>query len=118
MKDIETKEDIVLLVDTFYNKVQKNALLEPVFTKFVDGNWEAHHDKLYRFWQTVLFKEKTYSGRPHKLHDKMKVSRLHFDTWLEIWQQTVDELFKGNMAERAKFRGKTMADSFFERLKE
>lgn len=118
MRDIETKEDIVILVDSFYKRVQENTLLAPVFSASIKDNWEEHHDKLYRFWQTVLFKEKTYSGRPHKKHERMIVSRQHFDTWLEIWKQTVDELFAGTTADRAKFRGETMADSFFERLQE
>lgn len=116
MKDIESQEDIVLLVDAFYAEVQKNELLAPVFNKHLANKWDVHHEKLYRFWQTVLFKEKTYSGKPHKLHDKMVVSSNHFDLWIKIWQQTVDVLFVGDVAERAKYRGQTMADSFFEKI--
>lgn len=117
MKDIEDKQDIVLLVDTFYAEVQKDKLLAPVFNKYLNNKWDVHHEKLYRFWQTVLFKEKTYSGQPHKMHEKMTVSRQHFDRWLQVWNHTVDQLFEGRMADRAKFRGQTMADSFFKKMK-
>lgn len=116
MRDIETKEDIALLVDAFYAEVQKDALLAPVFNEHLADKWDEHHEKLYRFWQTVLFREKTYSGRPHKMHEKMQISSTHFDLWIKIWQQTVDKLFEGEIAERAKFRGQTMADSFFEKM--
>ncbi len=116
MKDIESLEDIVVLVDTFYAKVQQNGLLAPVFDAFVAGNWDEHHDKLYRFWQSVLLKEMTYSGKPHKHHEKMEVSRQHFDKWLEIWTQNVDEHFAGPTADRAKYRGATMADNLFRKM--
>jgi hemoglobin len=47
----------------------------------------------------------------------MHIKKGHFDHWLEVWCSTVDELYEGEIAERAKFRGKTMAKAFYSKIK-
>jgi hemoglobin len=37
---------------------------------------------------------------------------LHFEKWLELFHETVDELFAGEKAEEAKWRGNRMAEMF------
>ncbi|HEK19441.1 MAG TPA: group III truncated hemoglobin, partial [Bacteroidetes bacterium] len=60
--DILSLTDIKLLVDTFYERIQKNELLGPIFNERIKDNWPEHLDKMYRFWQTVLLEEYTYGG--------------------------------------------------------
>lgn len=116
-KDIDSLKDIQVLVDLFYAKVQEDPLLGPVFNGILSGRWEMHHRKLYRFWHTVLLRRPDYFGNPVPLHFSLNLNDAHFETWLSIWTQTVDDHFEGKIAERAKFRGKTMADSFISRIK-
>ena len=116
MEDIKGFDDVKVLVDCFYQNVLNDDLLAPVFSKHLVGKWDEHHEKLYRFWQTVLFKEMMYYGRPQHTHEKLELTQAHFDHWVSTWHKTVDLLFSGKVAERAKYRGKTMADSFFKRL--
>jgi len=59
-KEIETPEDIKLLVDNFYTKVRKDSLLENIFNSVIQDNWPEHLEKMYGFWQTVLFHEISY----------------------------------------------------------
>jgi len=40
----------------------------------------------------------------------------HFQRWLEIFEQTVDELFAGEMADAAKIRAKMIAHSLNQNL--
>lgn len=54
-KEIENIADIKILVDTFYNQVRNDELLSPIFNGIIKDNWPAHLEKMYRFWQTVLF---------------------------------------------------------------
>lgn len=115
-KDIKEYEDVQLLVNTFYQNVLEDSLLAPIFIQHLEGKWEEHHEKLARFWHTVLFREMRYYGRPQDTHEKLEVAREHFDRWIEIWKLTVDSLYEGEIAEKAKYRGTTMADSFFKRL--
>lgn len=105
-------EDIQLLVNTFYSRVQENELLGPIFNGILKDRWSEHLEKMYRFWQTVLLEVPTYSGSPFPPHAKLPVSQLHFDTWLQLWHGTLDEFFVGEKAEEAKWRGARMAEMF------
>jgi hemoglobin len=117
MQDITTLKDIQLLVDSFYNKVRKDETIGFFFNERLEGRWEAHHKKLYRFWHTVLLRRPDYFGNPVPIHFNMQLKKEHFDHWLTVWCSTVDELFAGTVAERAKFRGKTMARAFYSKIK-
>lgn len=48
-KDITTEEDIQLLIDTFYAKVNADALLSPVFNGFAKIDWPKHLPVMYNF---------------------------------------------------------------------
>ncbi|GAA4318761.1 hypothetical protein GCM10023149_17010 [Mucilaginibacter gynuensis] len=110
--DILTLDDIKLLVDTFYNKVQKDALLAPVFNERIQDRWPEHLEKMYKFWQTVLLEEYTYFGRPFPPHAQLPVDHTHFAEWLQLFNQTIDELFTGDKATEAKWRAAKMAEMF------
>ena len=110
--DISTLDDIKLLVDTFYNKVADDPLLAPIFNKRLGGHWLPHLEKMYRFWQTVLLEEYTYNGAPFPPHAQLPVDAEHFDTWLNLFSATVDDLFTGEKADEAKWRAGKMAQMF------
>ena len=57
-KEITTSEDIQLMVNEFYGKVKEDELLGPIFEKVVQGNWEPHLQKMYGFWETIVFNVK------------------------------------------------------------
>jgi hemoglobin len=111
-QDISNIEDIKLLVNTFYEKVQKDDLIGPIFNEKMIGRWPEHLEKMYRFWQTILLEEHTYSGTPFPPHKQLPVNQSHFDRWMEIFTQTVDSLFIGKLAEEAKMRAANMAYMF------
>ncbi|OXG02264.1 hemoglobin [Flavobacterium araucananum] len=112
LQDISKLDDIKLLVNTFYDKVQKDDLLGPIFNERMLGRWPEHLEKMYRFWQTILLEEHTYSGSPFPPHKQLPVNQLHFDHWMEIFTSTVDGLFVGTIAEEAKIRAANMAYMF------
>ncbi|MCF6279046.1 MAG: group III truncated hemoglobin [Flavobacteriaceae bacterium] len=113
MKDIENREDIKLLVDTFYDKVQKNNKLDYFFNTVAQLDWESHLPKMYDFWETILFHKAVYKGNPMKkhiaLHQLATLKKENFDTWLVLFGATVDELFKGKLAEQIKIRATSIA---------
>lgn len=117
LQDIETLKDIHRLVDAFYDKVRNDQTIGFFFNQRLEGKWEAHHKKLYRFWHTVLLRRPDYFGNPVPVHFNMQLKREHFDHWLQVWCATVDELYAGTIAERAKFRGKTMAHAFYSKIR-
>jgi hemoglobin len=109
---ILTIDDVKLLVDTFYDRIQADALLGPVFNEVIQDNWPVHLEKMYRFWQTVLLGEHTYFGSPFPPHAKLPVAHEHFETWMSLFTKTVDELFAGEKADEAKWRAAKMAEMF------
>lgn len=116
-KDIENLKDIQYLVDAFYAKVKLDSFIGPFFNSRLEGRWEMHHRKLYRFWHTVLLRRPDYFGDPVPMHLNMALTRDHFNQWLKIWTETIDEMYEGVIAERAKFRGKTMANAFYNQIR-
>jgi hemoglobin len=110
--DITTFEDIKLLVDTFYSKVQKDEFIGPIFNEKIGNRWPEHLEKMYRFWQTILLEVHSYSGSPFPPHKQLPVAKEHFDRWMEIFTKTTDSLFVGPLAEEAKLRAKNMAEMF------
>lgn len=111
-KDISNISDIRLLVDTFYDKIREDELLAGIFNSKIADRWPEHLEKMYRFWQTVLLEEHTYNGSPFLPHAKLPVDATHFERWLSIFNATIDSLFTGALAEKAKWQGERMAIMF------
>lgn len=115
-KEIASIEDIQLLVNSFYEAIRNNALLGPIFNGVIQDRWSQHLEKMYRFWQTVLLEEQTYFGAPFPPHARLPIAKEHFDTWLSIWHQTIDNYFAGEKADEAKWRGDRMATMFLAKI--
>lgn len=111
-KEIISLDDIKKLVDTFYEKVRKDELIGPIFNERIQDRWPQHLAKMYTFWQTVLLGEHTYFGSPFPPHANLPVSHQHFEKWMKLFKQTLDELFTGTVAEDAKWRAGKMAELF------
>ena len=111
--DIENRTDIEKLVDTFYEKVRTDETIGFFFSNVVAVNWNAHLPKMYDFWENVLLHTGSYKGNPMDVHFKVNnlhpINGIHFERWLHLFIQTIDELFKGETAERAKVRAKGIA---------
>ncbi len=112
LRDIQTLTDIQALVHSFYGQIRKEPLLGPVFEEKIQDRWPEHLEKMIRFWQTVLLDEHTYFGSPFPPHARLPVQGLHFDRWVQVFEQTVDGLFEGPNAQKAKLQGSRMAALF------
>lgn len=111
-QDIQHIDAIEHLVDSFYAKVDRDKLLGPIFNRVIGDSWDDHLSKMYRFWQTVLLEEKTYYGSPFFPHADLPVEKKHFDRWLKLFEQTLDENFEGETTEEARWRAHKMAEMF------
>jgi hemoglobin len=113
MQDIGNREDIKLLIDTFYDKIKKDEVIGYFFNEVVDVDWNHHLPKMYDFWETTLFHKAIYKGNPMPkhvdIHKKAPMKKEHFDHWLTIFKATVDELFEGEKAIMIKQRAQSIA---------
>jgi len=104
--DIQSKKDIKLMVDSFYDKVNNNNRLSYVFNDFSKINWDEHLPKMYGFWNTLIFGEKDYKGNPFALHINLPVQKEHFDEWIALFEVNIDELFKRKNSRSNKTKSK------------
>ena len=111
-KDILNIEDVKLLVDDFYSKVRNDELLSPIFGGVIGDNWGVHLEKMYGFWQTLLLDTPAYSGSPFLKHANLPIEKQHFDTWMRLFTETVDQHFSGEKAKEAKWRAERMSEMF------
>lgn len=116
MKTLETREDISILVNAFYAKIRMDDLLGPIFNSHITENqWPAHLSKLTDFWDTVLFGAANFKGNPSVKHVKVDenmnytVEQVHFGKWMQLWFETIDELYEGEMATKAKQNARKMS---------
>jgi hemoglobin len=120
VQDISTPDDCERLVHAFYVKALDDPVIGWLFTDIAHLDLEAHAPKIASFWETVLLGAHSYRGgafAPHAvLHMKAPLRRGHFERWLWLWQQTVDELFAGQRAELAKSHANRVANAFHGRL--
>lgn len=114
-KDITTLQDVQVLVDQFYSRVQKDHLIGGIFLGVIK-DWSVHLEKMYRFWQTVLLEEHTYNGSPFPPHAQMPLEKKHFNRWLELWHATITENFEGPTADEARWRAEKMANMFLSKI--
>jgi hemoglobin len=118
MKDLENIDDIIVLVDEFYSKVRNDELLAPVFALRLTGDWQPHLDIMYRFWNAALFQVREYKGNPFSKHSMLPIDGIHFEQWIKLFHETLDERFAGPVADEAKVRAMIMADTFYGRIQD
>jgi hemoglobin len=107
--DIITETDVAVLVNAFYTKVRQDALLFPVFDPIVGDNWKHHLQRMTDFWSTLLLYTKKFTDDPLTKHLPLPIEKIHFDRWLQLFSETIDELFEGQIAENAKSRANSIA---------
>ena len=111
-KEIQTKEDIIFLIDTFYKKVIANDIIGYLFTEVVKFDLEKHIPVMYDFWDSILFGTMTYKGNPIVKHisldKKETLKQEHFDEWLRLWKETIETHFEGEKAAEAIYRAGLM----------
>lgn len=112
-QDITNRQDVELLVNTFYEKVKNNTTIGHIFNDIVKVDWDDHLPKMYAFWSGLLLGERGYSGNPMIKHIELSrlttLSENEFSEWLLLFNQTVDELFEGEKAHEAKYRAANIA---------
>ncbi|MBK5209261.1 MAG: group III truncated hemoglobin [Flavobacteriaceae bacterium] len=120
MKEIQDRADIFLLVSTFYIKIRKDTLLGPIFNSHItEAQWPNHLEKLTDFWTTNLLGISCFKGSPMQVHKTVDenlnytIEPNHFGQWLQLWFATIDSLFEGELANKAKKSARRMSTGLF-----
>ena len=111
--EIATQDNVDQIVRAFYGKVLKDDLLAP---HFAGVDLEHHFPRMIAFWSLILTDQEGYKGNVFDKHAHLNINKSHFDRWVELFCQTVDELFIGEKAELAKQRAKLLAYTFVSKM--
>lgn len=120
--DIESTDDCERLVRAFYGKAMADEKIGWLFTEVAELDLEEHIPVIASFWATNLLGSKSYKGGAFGVHGRLHqkaaggLRQEHFERWLVLWCQTVDELFDGPLAAAAKVHALRVANAFYGRL--
>ena len=109
MDDITCKADIELLINTFYSELLK---LEDIKSVFASIDFPKHVPHIVHFWSFVLLDEEGYKTNVFDKHVNLPIKSYMFDSWLAVWINSVNTLFKGEKADLAKQRATVLAFTF------
>jgi hemoglobin len=113
MRDIHTREDLHLLISEFYKKLLADSKINYIFTEIAKIDLAPHLMDLVDFWEQILFDTGSYRKNVLQIHTDLnqqsKLSSEHFAIWLDYFNTTIDENFKGQTAENMKTRALSIA---------
>lgn len=111
--DLDRPEAIAQLVPTFYDRVQRDDLLGPIFTEVAQVDWDEHLPKLTAFWCQMVLGIPGFRGSPAAKHvqtaRKHPFTLEHFDRWIALFHDTIDRAWHGPKAEEIKNRSVMIA---------
>jgi len=85
-------QQIKIVVSHFYQQVQQDELLGPIFNEVARVDWQEHIPLICRFWQTVILGTDDYEGGAYPKHvalaQKTSITESHFARWLCLFSQT------------------------------
>ena len=117
-----TAENIKQQVASFYGKVREHKRLKPIFIRAIgetDEQWAAHIEHISKFWAFVLLGEGGFDGQPMQTHKGLpKFPPERFGDWLELWEQTLHEIYTPETAKVILDKAKGIAERFKENLYE
>lgn len=112
--NISTRKDLEDIIHRFYQSAMQDDLIGYIFTDVAHLDLGVHLPRIVDFWESVLFGVAKYQGNPvlkHvHLHQLSPLRKEHFDRWLSIWNETIQNKYTGEKATEAVNKAKMMAD--------
>jgi hemoglobin len=74
------------LLRHFYADVRQHRVIGPIFAAQIK-DWPTHLEKIADFWSNVTGGPIRYEGAMPQKHFPLGLQEVHFETWLDLWQQ-------------------------------
>lgn len=120
-RDILTRADVQKLVAAFYDVAMNNQKIGMFFTDVVILNLDIHLPKIIDFWCSLLLGHNVYKGNPMVKHIALnRLERMtdeHFETWLNLWNDTIRKMYVGPVANDAIKRARQIAGLMQHKIK-
>ena len=117
------RENIEIMVSTFYKKVLKDDIVGPFFiAKLGDDieseSWKPHIDILVNFWSSIALQDDSYTGNPLAPHFSIgELNHGVFKQWLKLFFETVDSIYAPHLGLVFKERSQIIAGNFMRNLR-
>ncbi len=112
-RTLDSPEAVRFLVDSFYEKVQADSFIGPIFTDVAHVDWSKHLPKMYAFWESLILGNNAYDGhpfRPHLIVNQQHTLTIdHFERWLQLFSATLSENFTGQAVDEVRQRAMQIA---------
>jgi hemoglobin len=114
LPDLLDEDMVRAVVHGFYDKIQTDDLLGPIFgARVAPDAWPAHLAKMCDFWSATLLRTGRYDGRPLPHHITIPdLGEAHFRRWLKLFRETVYALCPPEVAALFMDRAMRVAHSF------
>jgi hemoglobin len=108
----EIEAALPALLERFYARLRRDEQLGPVFNDAVD-DWDRHLRTLTDFWSSVMLASGRYKGHPVQAHLKHgdRITPEMFGRWLNLWNQTTDEILSPPVAAALQAKAARIAQS-------
>lgn len=122
LHDDITRENLHMLVYTFYERALKDAQIGSIFAiefgeDMGESEWQEHIALLVNFWESVFTNPRAYNGDPYGPHFTIvNLKKEYFQTWVSLFAQTAFEIYTPNVAKRFEQKAKEFAKEFIIRL--
>ncbi len=113
MIDIQNRDDLYLVMSSFYEKLLNDKNINYIFTEIAKIDLNPHLVELVDFWEQIIFNTGSYNKNVLQIHlnlnDHLKFTNEHFEIWLNYFNLSIDENFSGLNAENMKTRALSIA---------
>ncbi|MGR9173904.1 DUF1971 domain-containing protein [Rhizobium sp. KDH_Rht_773_N] len=103
------EEQILPLLERFYERVRRDPMLGPVFA--VVSDWPEHLQRLTEFWSSLMLTSGKYKGNPVAMHliHADRIEPAMFERWLAIWRETTNEMLPLKVAQEMQVKAGRIA---------
>jgi hemoglobin len=103
--DLDSKENIKIFIEQFYDLVLVDPLLAHIFTDVAGIDVNVHIPIIRTYWEKLLLGEDEYKRHTmnihRNVHAKFPFTRVEFDRWLLLFKQVAKTHFSGVKTDRA-----------------
>lgn len=113
--DLQSRDDIERFVTAFYQQLLADKELAPIFVDVAEIDLDQHKPLIIAYWEKLLLGGTDYRRHTMNIHravhSKRPLRAHDFQRWLAFFTQTMDDLYEGPLAERAKTIAATIANN-------
>jgi len=93
-----TEDNLKTFLKAFYDAVQEDDLLGPIFIGRIgttEEDWAPHMERVNLFWTSVLLNTSQFKGRMVPIHNQIPgLEMKHFKRWIEIFTPIVNSHYE------------------------